>query len=218
MDNPLILFDFDGTLVDSAKGITHAMKLFSEKYNHNVLHQHQVEPIISQGSQAMIKAIMGIDDNHTDMLNYRNELLELYKRHGIMENKFYPEVIKLLETLESHNYTWGIVSNGRTPMVNGTLANLNFGGRSAVTICADNVNKRKPDPEGVLKAAKQLHYLPENTIYIGDAITDIQAGNSANMITVAAAYGYVPSSDSVMQWGANHVINNPIELLAILTH
>lgn len=218
MLNPLILFDFDGTLVDSSPGITYAMQLFAEKHNKEPLPPTAIEPVISQGSAALVKVALNIEADHPKMTSYRDDLLHIYARYGIERNILYPEVKDLIKGLEEQGYQWGIVSNGRSVIVNAMLTNFGLADRSVATICVDHVNKRKPDPEGVLKAAEQAKYSPKNTWYVGDAITDIQAGNAAGMTTVAALYGYVPPAPALQPeaWEANYNIETPLGLMPLL--
>lgn len=216
MKKLLVIFDFDGTLVDSCPGIMHAVKLFAERNDYPTPSTEAVEHVISIGSAAILKTIVGKELQEDKLKVLQQEFMEIYRRHGILENKLYPGVRGTLDRLKDNNIPWAIMTNGRSPLVSAMLSNLKLVYQPLSIVCADQIKHRKPHPEGLLKVCTQTAYNPENSLYVGDAITDIQAGKAAGMTTVAATYGYVPKDNPPENWQADYLISSPEKLLDIL--
>jgi phosphoglycolate phosphatase len=125
---------------------------------------------------------------------------------------------KVLAHLEQQQIPWGIVTNKPSLYTNKILADLKLDSRSSATICPDHVSKAKPDPEPMLLACKQINCVAENVIYVGDHRRDIEAGRNANMKTVAANYGYIDPNDTAETWKADYIIDQPLQLLAIINN
>lgn len=123
---------------------------------------------------------------------------------------------EILTALNTQKRPWAIVTNGRVRVVTAMLSNLKLTDQVASVICVEHVAKRKPAPEGLLKVCTDLSVSPKNCIYVGDAITDIQAGIAAGMETIAALYGYVPADSDVDTWGADYMVGAPVELKELL--
>lgn len=216
MHNPVVIFDFDGTLVDSSPGIMHAINMLAERHHYPAPSLDAIEAVISMGSAAMLKVITGLDPDSPKMPALQKDFFALYQRHGLFHNQLYQGVNELLLKLNEHDIPWGIMTNGRSPVVTAMLSHLGLAGQAGAVVCVDHVKNRKPDPEGLLKVTQQMKVSAGRCIYVGDAITDIQAGKAAEMKTAAALYGYVPADNPAENWGADYLIASPPELLEIL--
>lgn len=216
MHKPIVIFDFDGTMVDSSIGLTETLKLLAERNDFPVLAAHEIKPVISRGSAAMIQRVSGLSPDDAKFEPLMRELLDIYRRHGLFKNTLFPGMQELLTTLSAQDIRWGIMTNGHSVSVNAMLTNLKLNGLAGSVVCADHIHKCKPDPEGLLKVCKQMQCSPERCYYVGDAVTDIEAGKRAGMKTVAALYGYVPPDNPAENWGADYLIGTPLDLLEIL--
>jgi len=125
-------------------------------------------------------------------------------------------LVELLKKLDVHDIPWGIVTNKPEIYTNSILEKLDLASYPKVVVCPDHVRFTKPNPEPIILACNKLGIKPENTVYIGDHIRDIQAGANAGAITIAAAYGYIEKYDDISKWHANFIANQPEDLLKLI--
>jgi phosphoglycolate phosphatase len=123
---------------------------------------------------------------------------------------------EVLQALETRQLAWGIVTNKAARLTDPLVQALGLSERSAATVSGDTTPHAKPHPAPILQAAQWAKVSPTRCIYVGDDLRDIQAGQAAGMITVAAAYGYCGCQEPIDTWGADHTIHNPLELLELL--
>ena len=211
-----ILFDLDGTLVDTADDFVIVLNQQLKDYNRRPLEPEVIRTHVSAGSRTLIG--LGFEIEPGDELEaLRNEFLDRYDDHlnqhpneGV---QIYPGLNPLLDQLESRNIKWGIVTNKPERHTLGLLQRLQRLQASQLLICPDHVKQSKPDPEGLLMAAKRLNCKPENCVYIGDHLRDVEAGLNAGMFTIAVHYGYIAPGTDPFDWPAHLHIQNDDELL-----
>lgn len=231
MNKAAVLFDLDGTLIDTAADFVRIIKVMCAKHHHPCPSDEAIREQVSAGSKAMVRLMFGELANSVDddpkLLAYRQEFLDLYEADICVDSQVFTGLQPLLTTLESHNIAWGIVTNKPRYLAEKLLEKLNLTHRCAVLVCPDDVTHTKPDPEPMLLAMDRLSakfgqkFDPAWCLYIGDHIRDIQAGRAAGMMTVVAKFGYLSAQDkqNLPQWGADLVVDTPQELTAfILTH
>lgn len=208
-----VLFDLDGTLLDTAPDFMAVLMAMTA--------QHDVpEPLIStiystvsSGARALVEACFGLVPDQDGFQPLLEELLEHYAEQIIRsEAKLYPGLDDVLTDLETRDIQWGVVTNKPERFSVPLMHALGLEQRCSVLICPDHVTRSKPDPEGLLLAARKVGSDPAQSIYVGDHPRDITAGLLAGMHTVAAAYGYLPPEPPIDTWGAHHVIHHGGEL------
>ena len=145
----------------------------------------------------------------------RLELLEIYEK-CCLGAKLFDGMSEVLINLNENNKNWGIVTNKPRKFAE-RIVNEKFSFISPdFLICPDDVGERKPSPKGLELACKLTNVSSKNSIYVGDHLIDITSGKSAKMRTAAAAYGYIPKGDTASDWGADFVINHPLEINKII--
>lgn len=213
-----VLFDLDGTLLDTAPDFITTMQLLLERHSKPALTANAVRQTVSHGSKALVKLGFGIDETEVEFEDLRQELLAIYLTKLSEKTALFSGMDTVLEHLEQQQIPWGIVTNKPSLYADKILTDLKLNSRSSATICPDHVSKTKPHPEPMFLACKQINCLPENVIYVGDHRRDIEAGRNANMKTVAVNYGYIDPQDPASTWNADHTIDQPVELLAIINN
>lgn len=214
-----VLFDLDGTLIDTAPDFIRIIKLLGEQANIDIPSDELIRSQVSEGARAMVKLIRPeLDLNHEELLSLRQRFLDIYAENIAIDTCLFPDMEALLSSLEQRNLPWGIVTNKPRNLSELLLAALGLTDRCAVLVCPDDVSKTKPDPEPMLLAANQLALPPEAIVYVGDHPRDIDAGRAANMPTVLAAYGYLPPEhrDDLGSWNADFIVNDVQELIDLL--
>ncbi|MEM8594793.1 MAG: HAD-IA family hydrolase [Pseudomonadota bacterium] len=212
-----VLFDLDGTLVDTAPDFILCVNALCR--------QHGIEPPdamvfrtqVSHGASAMIQTAFNITPEDDRLPGLITEFLALYENNICVESKLFDGFDELLTQLDEHGIVWGIITNKprrfAAPLVEALKLN------SACLICPDDVEQRKPHPESMDLACTQLSLTATNCLYVGDHRRDIEAGKAANMYTAAAAFGYVDPSDPAGEWRADFYASTPASLQTILnTH
>jgi 2-phosphoglycolate phosphatase len=213
-----VLFDLDGTLLDTAPDFITTMQLLLARHSKPALTPNAVRQTVSHGSKALVKLGFGINETDEEFEDLRQELLAIYLTKLSEKTALFSGMDTVLAHLEQQQIPWGIVTNKPSLYADKILTDLKLNSRSSTTICPDHVSKTKPDPEPMLLACKQINCAPENVIYVGDHRRDIEAGRNANMKTVAANYGYIDPNDSAQNWNADYTIGQPVELLDIINN
>ena len=204
-----VLFDLDGTLLDTAPDFIAVLRsLMAEHQVESDLSDLQIRSQVSHGSAALVSLGFNIDikDQRFELL--KAQFLELYAARLSESTQLFPGIDELLEIIEQHNMPWGIITNKPERYATPLLNDLDLLARTNTLICPEHVNKAKPDPESLLLACSQINCNPHNTVYIGDHRRDIEAGNRAEMETIAALYGYIDPNDPPHTWGAGSSIEN----------
>ncbi|OZG71041.1 phosphoglycolate phosphatase [Hahella sp. CCB-MM4] len=210
-----ILFDLDGTLIDTAPDFHRVLNSHRRRHGLDDLPYPLVRQAVSEGARALVKLGFDITEEHPEFEPLRQEFLQLYLDNICVDSCLFPGFSPLLDQLEKMGIAWGIVTNKPRLYSEALLAALGLSS-VAVLVCPDDVAKTKPDPEPLLKAASQLGLPASSFWYIGDHYRDILAGRNAGMKTVAAAYGYIPQNDAIENWEADYIIHQAQDLASLL--
>jgi phosphoglycolate phosphatase len=207
-----VLFDLDGTLLDTAADIHIAMNQLLQEHRRKPLPYEQVRPQVSHGSGAVVR--LGFADLPPDQLELqRLRLLELYLARIAVLTRLFDGLDTTLQAFEHAGVPWGVVTNKPGFLTDPLLAQLGLARRAACVIAGDSLPERKPHPRPLLVAAALLELAPADCIYVGDAERDIIAARAAGMPSVLARFGYLGPDDSPDDWRADHSIDRPEDLL-----
>lgn len=211
-----VLFDLDGTLVDTAPDLIACLNKALETHGFNPVSSQRVKPFISYGAAAMISKSIKVDDKviHNKILE---SMLMFYQNNIAEHSAFFSGMDDTLDIIEALDLKWGIVTNKRERFSIPLVKALNLSERSACLISGDTMANSKPHPEPMLEACSQIDVNPEECVYIGDALHDIEAGKNAKMKTLAATYGYLKPDDTPDSWGADALIDSPEQLITWIT-
>lgn len=207
-----LLFDLDGTLIDTAADFVAVLNAQRQTHGLPPLDETQIRNTVSNGARALTQLAFGGNEGEPDFERYRSELLENYLSIVGQHARLFPGMASVLQSCESQALPWGIITNKPRRFTEKLLERLNLLNSCSLIICADDVSKSKPDPESMFLAARQLNIHLPNSVYVGDHERDIAAGKAADMITVVAAYGYIMDSTATPSWGADYIIQQPLEL------
>jgi phosphoglycolate phosphatase len=213
-----VLFDLDGTLVDTAPDfVTVINKLLIENRKEPIA-TDLIYQTVSDGARALVTMAFGIDESHENFTNLNQRLLDLYYEE-LIETKavLYPGIERLLSRIEEVDIKWGIVTNKPEKYTLKLLEKLNLTGRCKSVVCPDHVTFSKPHPEPILLACEQLNVSTERVVYLGDHIRDIQAAKNADVIAIAAAYGYLKKDAKAEDWYADFVVRESDQIESLLT-
>ncbi|QEW05683.1 HAD family hydrolase [Nitrincola iocasae] len=211
-----ILFDLDGTLVDTAPDFLRICNQLLKAEGRPAIDSAQLRLTVSNGGRAVIEGAFGFKDDHPDFERLLEQMLSLYEASPAQDSRLFAGFDEMLAWLDEIDIPWGIVTNKPARFTHKLIQQLMLDTRCAVTICPDDVSRSKPDPEGLLLACKRIDRLPANTLYIGDHLRDIQAGQAAGMRTLAAAFGYLGPNDQPEFWRSDFCIQESTQLLPLL--
>ena len=211
-----VLFDLDGTLVDTAPDLAAALNAVLQRHNKPALAYPTIRAIVSNGADALIKLAFGSNIKSSEQQSLKAELISHYQQNIATQSKLFDGLAEALGHLENRQIPWGIVTNKPAHLTLPLLEQLGLDQRAACIVCGDQVNQPKPHPESIYLACKQLSISPEYSIYIGDAERDIRSGRLAGLKTIACAYGYIDQHDDINSWQADQLIETPIDLLHAL--
>jgi phosphoglycolate phosphatase len=163
-----------------------------------------------------VKLVFGDDVEEPGMSHLKQRYLDIYKQHLCVQSKLFDGMERLLEQIEAGGLNWGVVTNKPSWLTLPLLEQLGLRSRAATIVSGDTTNNRKPHPEPLFHACTETGCEAGQCIYIGDARRDIEAGNSAGMLTLVALFGYIGDQEDVAEWGADALIESPEQALAYL--
>jgi 2-phosphoglycolate phosphatase len=208
-----ILFDLDGTLLDTARDLGNALNQILKKLERPTINYEIYRNIASDGAKGMLELGLGEDLKNYDVDVLRQQFLDYYETNICVDTDYFSGVESLLLTLNQKNIPWGIVTNKPEFLTLQLVTSFPLLQNCGVIISGDTLSKRKPHPLPLLHAEEKLALDSPNTWYIGDAERDIQAANAANMHSVIAQYGYISDIQQTNSWNADISIHSPSELL-----
>lgn len=212
MELACILFDLDGTLVDTAPDLMRCLNLSLARHGFPEASDTAVKPFISFGARAMIAAGLAEPVASGVRETLLATMLDCYERHIADQSSFFAGIEETLAQIEAQGLKWGVVTNKRERFTKPLMAALNLTDRAACIVSGDTTAYSKPHPGPMLAACEQAGVKPEQCVYIGDAVHDIAAGKNAHMKTLAASYGYLKPGDRPETWGADSVIDSPLQI------
>ena len=210
-----VLFDLDGTLIDTAADFIRILQDMCREKGCAVVDADLIRTQVSEGARAMVQLVYPeLDAADPVFLAHRQRFLDLYGADIAVDTDLFTGMQALLAELEQHQIPWGIVTNKPRWLSESLLQALNLTARCSVLVCPEDVSKTKPDPEPMYLAADQIQIDAKDCIYVGDHPRDIDAGRSAGMHTILAAYGYLPLQykDDLTAWHADCIVNTVVEL------
>lgn len=207
-----VFFDLDGTLIDTAPDMALALNLQLKVHNKKPLAFSEIRPWVSHGAAAMLKIGFQITPGDADFESFRNEYLQIYSENLAVDSKLFPDLDKLLTSLDARNIHWGVVTNKPEFLAIPLMAELGLKDRAASIVCGDTIKPSKPSPTPLFLACKEVKVTANQCVYVGDAIRDIQAAKSAGMYAIAAKYGYITEEDNFDSWNPDQTVTSSEEL------
>ena len=162
----------------------------------------------------MIKLGFNLDESDPDFAPLRNEFLAIYRDNLSHHSRLFPGMEQVLAGLDEMKASWGIVTNKPGWLTNPLMEALHLDTRTDCIVSGDTLEQRKPHPAQLFHACELLQRVPAETLYVGDARRDIEAGVNAGMTTLVAAYGYIDTTENPENWGADGMIDSPEEIMA----
>ncbi len=208
-----VLFDLDGTLLDTAPDLAQALNAVLLENNRPPLPYETIRPVVSHGGIALIELGFELEPSDPAFDPLRQRLLEIYREKISSLTRPFPGITELLEKLEERGLNWGIVTNKPGWLTDPLLQDLGLYKRAAVIVSGDTLDERKPHPAPMLYACELANSEPAQCVYIGDAQRDIEAGINAGMHTLVALFGYLQEQDDPQSWQADDMIETPMGLL-----
>jgi len=213
-----VLFDLDGTLIDTLPDFKVVLDQLLQENHKPAIDRNLVHQTVSDGARALVKLGFAIEESHVDFSKLHQRLLELYYQQlSATTSSLYPGLSELLDKFEAAQIDWGIVTNKPEKYCIRLLENLQLLERCPVLICPEHVAKTKPNPEALLLACQKLDCNIERTIYIGDHLRDMQAAKNADIIAVAAGYGYLSKDAVIEEWNADFILRSSEQTEALLS-
>jgi 2-phosphoglycolate phosphatase len=212
-----VLFDLDGTLLDTAADLGMALNDILLQRNLIPLEQTVIRSVAGRGCKGLLKLGLDMDDTHPDYADHCVTLLANYEKYLLQNTAFFPGIEDVLLHLEKKNIPWGIVTNKPQRFTTKILQHLQLDHRAAIVVSGDTLAHSKPHPAPILHACSHIGIIPAECLYIGDAEVDIIASRAAGTSSLVALYGYIEKSENPQLWQADGFIQHPAEIPAWLS-
>lgn len=214
-DVKAVLFDLDGTLIDSAPDLGAAADKMRVDRGLPSLPLEKYRPMAGAGARGMLGVAFGITPEHPDFAEMREEFFRNYESCMTQRTYVFEGVKQLIESLVQRDVAWGVVTNKSMRFAGPLTRGMPLFSTARAVVGGDSTPHPKPHPAPLLEAARLVGVRPIECVYVGDDVRDVQAGKAAGMATVAATYGYLGTTD-VKEWGADVHIETPLALLPLL--
>ena len=211
-----VLFDLDGTLVDSAPDLGAAVDKMRVDRGLQSYPLERYRPMAGAGARGMLGEGFGMTPEHPDFVSMREEFFVNYESCMTQRTAAFAGVPEMLSALQQRGLRWGVVTNKAERFALPLTRAMALFDTAGAVVAGDTTPHAKPHPAPLLEAARRMGLQPTECLYVGDDERDIVAGLAAGMGTVAATYGYLGSKSDVAAWGAHAAINSPLELLQVL--
>lgn len=213
MTSTTVLFDLDGTLLDTAPDLAEAVNQIRREKELPDLALETLRPHAGFGSKALLKAGLDAEDHHPDYPDLLRAFLSNYQSCSMQSTRFFPGIEKLLNDLDEKNIRWGIVTNKPERFTTPIVKQLGLENRAACIISGDTLPTRKPDPAQIIHACQLLQVNPEKTVYVGDTAIDVEAAKAAGTRSLVVLYGYSSEHENPHDWKADGYLNQPCDLM-----
>lgn len=208
-----ILFDLDGTLLDTAPDLAAALNQVLVENQRDPLPFASIRPWVSHGGVALIGNGFKLKPEHPDFEPLRQRLLEIYRANIAKQTRLFPGMAEVLDELDTRQLKWGVVTNKPGWLTEPLLEQLNLYSRCACIVSGDTLKQRKPHPAPLLHACAITGSQANECLYIGDAQRDIEAGRNAKMMTLIALFGYIDETEQPSEWQADGMLEQPSDIL-----
>lgn len=207
-----VLFDLDGTLLDTAPDMGGALNELRNEQGLEHLPHAKIRCHVSRGAPAMVK--LGFPElPAAEQAPLIERFLVLYRNRLTRATQPFDEVLAVLDSLEQWGLPWGVVTNKSTWLTEPLLLEMGLSKRARVVVCGDTLPERKPSPMPLLHAAGRMEISPERCVYVGDDLRDMQAARAAGMLAIGARFGYIDAAEKIEEWPADGWIGSPLQLL-----
>lgn len=213
-----VLFDLDGTLIDSAPDLAAAADRMRTTRGLPSLPLQAYRHMAGAGARGMLGVAFGITPQHADFEAMREEFFANYESCMTARTHVFDGVGQLIRHIADRGLAWAVVTNKQARFTEPLTRAMPLFATAATVVSGDTTPTPKPHPAPLLLAASRVGATPQQCIYVGDDERDIQAGKAAGMPTVAAIYGYLGAAGEVDRWGADAQIAAPLDLLGLLPH
>lgn len=211
-----VLFDLDGTLLDTAPDFFTCLNQLRCEENLPPLPYYAIRQTVSNGARALINLGFDVERDTPEFESLLNRLLDLYSNNLAVDTQLFEGMQEVINFIEDNNLSWGIVTNKSSLYTLPILESLRISPAPKSVVCPDHVTQTKPHAEPLLLACEQLNCQPNEGLYIGDHLRDIDCGKNAGMPTVAVSFGYIAPGDSAESWQADHLVHQAIDLKNII--
>ena len=211
-----VLFDLDGTLIDSAPDLGAAADKMRTDRGMPSLPQSDYRPMAGAGARGMLGVAFGIAPDHADFETFKEEFFKNYEACMTERTFAFDGVADLITKLDKAGFKWGVVTNKSERFALPLTRAMPLFKTAQTIVGGDTTPHAKPHPAPLLEAARQMGIAPERCVYVGDDKRDMIAGRAAGMPTVAAAYGYLGATADTSHWNADATISTPAQLLQLL--
>jgi phosphoglycolate phosphatase len=210
-----VLFDFDGTLADTAGDLAAALNALRRERGLGEIPTEEVRPFASMGARGLLRVGFGLNAEDAEYPALREAFLAHYDRDVCVATRLFPGMRELIGDLARRGLAWGVVTNKSSRFTHRIVAGLGL--HPDCVVCGDSTPHLKPHPAPLALAAGQLGLAPAECVYVGDDLRDVQAARAAGMRPVAVEWGYTsPDNGPPRSWNAEAVLASPLELLSLL--
>jgi len=206
-----ILFDLDGTLIDTAPDLAYALNSLLLENGIDEKPYEQIKPLVAFGGKALVQFGFDCDESHPEFINRHQRILQIYTENIDKYSKTFDGIDVLIDVIKDKNMYWGIVTNKPENLTYLLLDKLSL--KPDVVVCGDTLAYNKPHPAPLLYACAQLSVSPKHCWFIGDDKNDMLAGKNAQIKTIAVTYGYGKVGQD---WDYDYLIEQPSEILELM--